>query len=95
MTLYLAPELAKRAGVTLRQVQYWTELGILRTVQIKGQVASGSGNYRIYDETEAEIARAMSALISRADLAKAIRAAIEGRPAHVGGLTIQRQAVSA
>ena len=76
MTLYSPTALGAAVGATYRQIHYWTAKGALKPVEIEGVPASGTGNIRIYDETELRIANALVALGSIEDLAKAVRDAL-------------------
>lgn len=50
-------ELARRAGVSCRQVDYWARIGVLRPA---GEVRTGSGVARVYPEAEARIAAVLA-----------------------------------
>lgn len=57
-------ELCAAAGVTYRQVDYWTRTGYL--VPVLGGRGSGKGRERWYDPDEIRVAKALRALL-RAD----------------------------
>lgn len=54
-------ELRRAAGITYRQVDYWTRTGLLRPVGVQ---SPGSGNWRKYPQSEVRIARALRRLAS-------------------------------
>jgi hypothetical protein len=54
------PELAQRAGITYRQVDYWTRAGYLHSI---GPPMPGTGYQRAYLEAEIPVARLMRDLL--------------------------------
>lgn len=50
---YSAPESCLLAGITYRQLDYWTRTGYLQTLSIQ----RGSGNPRRYNRVEVDVAR--------------------------------------
>lgn len=92
VTLYTAPALAEAAGVTLRQVQHWTNEGLLQPADIVGLPKSGMGNRRVYALSEAAVARRIAALTSVRldDAGKVARHLTEGEPeVRLGDLVIR------
>lgn len=83
--LYTGPALADRAGITYRQATHWTTLGALRPVAIEGSETGGSGNRRVYDDHEVEVARIVRVLtgLDVIEAAKVARALANGRAAHL------------
>lgn len=85
-----APELAARAGITYRQVNYWTTEGYLATTG-----AVGSGNPKQYPPAEILKARIMGSLVRMFTMSPAKASEIaeeivrDGR-AHVGPFTVTR-----
>lgn len=65
MTLYSAEAFADEAGITYRQVNYWTSRGYLSTVAISGIPTEGIGNRRIYASSEVIKARLLAHLLDR------------------------------
>lgn len=54
------PELCVYAGITYRQLDFWTRAGHLACI---GTTSPGSGNYRRYDQGEADTARTVKLLL--------------------------------
>lgn len=58
MRLIGTGELARRAGATYRQVDYWARKGLLR----EAQPAMGSGSKRLFNPQEEDRTRALAAV---------------------------------
>lgn len=93
MSLYTTNALCEAAQITYRQAQYWTEKGWLVPVTVEGVEPGGSGNRRIYDDSQVIKARFMRAfsdpwMVSRlADaIVRGTQVSVEGRL--VGQVTI-------
>lgn len=91
-----AAELAERAGVTYRQINYWTGAGHLETLPRKG---SGSGHPIEYPPTTIVKARLMGSLVRLFDMGPATASTIAdeilrtGSATH-GGFTLTRGSLS-
>jgi hypothetical protein len=90
------PDLAQRAGVTYRQVDYWTRLGLLTP---EDRPAEGSGHVRTYGADQIVKARIMGALVKLFGMApRAASEVAEEILAHgsakVGGFTITKRTVA-
>lgn len=82
------PELATAAGITYRQLDYWTRTGLIRS----REPSPGSGYVRAYPLTEAAFARLLKQLL---DAGVNLRAAVDlardllaHGHAHLGGIRI-------
>jgi len=84
-TLYTANAIVKASGATYRQIQYWTDRGYLKPVQINGLTKTGSGNPRIYDETEVYVASVLPFLLDPERIAGKVREACAGESVTLGG----------
>lgn len=62
--LYTASAFADAAGITYRQLDYWTHRGYLKPVEINGGNKSGTGNSRVFDKPEVLKARVLAALVN-------------------------------
>lgn len=84
-------ELAARAGITYRQVNYWTTEGYLRPID----ETAGSGNPKAFPPSEIIKARIMGSLVRHFTMSPAAAAGLaetiirDGR-AHVGPFTVTR-----
>jgi len=61
MATVTGPAVAKRSGITYRQLDYWTRKGWLRAS--RGTAMPGSGHQRAYTEHEAQVATRMGRLV--------------------------------
>lgn len=74
--LYATNAFAEVAGISIRQVQYWTDQGYLTPVHIEGRAAHGQGHWRVYDESEIPVAQMLAMAGDLAALAQAARTAV-------------------
>ena len=89
------PELAQRAGVTYRQVDYWTAKGYL----VPLDRPAGSGYVRTYPPEAVVKARLMGALVKLFDMAPASASTVADEivahgSAKVGGFTITKRTIA-
>lgn len=87
--LLSAAALASEAGVSYRQVHYWTDQGYLESLDIEGVPSNGSGYTRVYAASEVEVARALGVFASSLSTwAPAVRQAVEQGSATFAGLRL-------
>jgi hypothetical protein len=89
------PDLAQRAGVTYRQVDYWTTHGYL----VPLDRPAGSGYVRTYPPEAVVKARIMGALVKLFDMSPASASTVADEivangSARVGGFTITKRAIA-
>lgn len=60
--LYSTAEVAKLTGVSLRQLQFWDERGIVQPAEWGKGRGGGSGRYRRYSEDQLRLIRRMAKL---------------------------------
>jgi DNA-binding transcriptional MerR regulator len=61
--IYTAPALATASGVTLRQIQYWTNRGYIKPLRVEGRPQEGTGNTRLYGDQHIRQVRILSYLL--------------------------------
>lgn len=69
-----APYLAQAAGITYRQMDYWTRTGLLESLAVD---RSGSGHPRIYSPEQVKRATAVRALLEAGMRLEVVRTIID------------------
>jgi len=92
-------ELTTRAGITQRQLHYWTDRGYLIPHDLDPFVGGGSGHSLEWTNGECEVARLMGLLTSAGVMPAAAHTAARqlaaGRPAQLGSFTLTTTAGAA
>jgi DNA-binding transcriptional MerR regulator len=90
--LYSPTRVCELAGITYRQLNYWTSnLKIVHPVPVEGRRDGGSGNHRVYDETEASIAATLGRFRDLPEMSRLLRSVLEdGETVSIGAIRISR-----